>query len=92
MKLDTTCYNSINRTDSGQAVFTWKYTAQRTLKFMNNIWTTHLLRLDIKRERKTLSRLTDRELADIGISRSDAHRESKRSFSDLPDSRKPSKQ
>lgn len=50
-------------------------------------WQRHVLRYTIMSERRTLARLSDRELEDIGIKRIDAIAESNRHFSDLPDNR-----
>lgn len=50
-------------------------------------WKKHLLRCAIKSERKTLAKLSDRELDDIGINRVEAALESQRQFNDLPDNR-----
>ena len=46
-----------------------------------------LLRLQIKKERLILAKLTDRELEDMGIDRHDARTESRRSLTDLPANR-----
>jgi uncharacterized protein YjiS (DUF1127 family) len=40
--------------------------------------------LAVRRERSALKSLDERMLADIGLSRADAYRESHRSFMDLP--------
>ena len=40
--------------------------------------------LEIKRERQILTKLTDSQLLDIGVHRSNADAESQRSFFDLP--------
>lgn len=46
-----------------------------------------LLKLQIQKERRDLASLPPHLLQDIGIDAIDAHRESNRSFSDIPDSR-----
>ena len=46
-----------------------------------------LLRLQIKNERRSLSKLSNRELDDMGISRQDALTESGRGLRDLPTNR-----
>lgn len=45
------------------------------------------LLIQIARERRALSRLSDAELSDIGISRDDAKRESRRSWFEIPANR-----
>lgn len=45
------------------------------------------LAMQIRRERKQLSALTDRELTDIGVSREEADRESYRGLSNIPPNR-----
>lgn len=43
-----------------------------------------LLKAQIKKERRELAELDDRQLRDIGISREDAAREAARKFDDIP--------
>jgi uncharacterized protein YjiS (DUF1127 family) len=43
-----------------------------------------LLRAEVKRERRMLAKLPDTLLADMGIDRADALRESRRSWRDVP--------
>lgn len=50
-------------------------------------WNKHMLRCEIRAERKVLANLTDRELSDIGIDRATALTESRRDFKDLPSNR-----
>ena len=53
------------------------------LKALTVIWTA----FKVRRERQALSRLSDHELADIGLTREQAWDEAARSFWDLPKSR-----
>lgn len=50
-------------------------------------WRQHLLRCEIRSERKVLAKLSDRELKDVGIGRASAIIESQRRFRDVPESR-----
>ncbi|MEM7068048.1 MAG: DUF1127 domain-containing protein [Pseudomonadota bacterium] len=45
------------------------------------------LKSEIRAERDQLAKLTDQELLDMGITRSQAMREAKRKFNDIPKSR-----
>ena len=45
--------------------------------------------LAVRRERRALASLNDRMLHDIGLSRSDVHREASRSLFDVPQDRAP---
>ena len=46
-----------------------------------------MLRWQVKKERRTLARLPDKLLADMGITRADALRESRRAWRDVPTQR-----
>lgn len=59
----------------------------RVYTFIHQSWQTQLLRNAIRSERRTLSRLTDKELDDIGINRATAVAESQRKYTDLPTNR-----
>lgn len=50
-------------------------------------WNKHMLRCNVREERKVLANLSDRELSDIGIDRAMALAESKRNFKDIPSNR-----
>lgn len=87
MKIDTrkniaVLDNSADTID-GDIIYLGLLLRNRIIQFIK----VQLLRLQVKNERHTLSKLTDRELDDMGISRHDALTESSKGLRDLPANR-----
>lgn len=61
----------------------------KLVHFIREQYALDVLREQIKSERKTLAGLSDEQLRDIGVTRSQANQEALRGYGDIPDSRRP---
>lgn len=88
MKLDTLRGTGVDDAANFHINTMWEHAYQKVRRTIMVQIKLQLLRYDIQRERTTLAGLTSHELEDIGIRHEDALRESQRSFTDIPCTRK----
>lgn len=80
IRRDTAVFSCSNESVESDIIYFGLFLRTKIVQF----YRLQLLRLQIKNERRTLAKLTDRELEDMGIKRHDASMESRRGLKDLP--------